>query len=241
MRIAVIADIHGNLDAFKCVLADMPSAAVDTVYSLGDNIGYGPQPEEVLALIRHHGIPSVMGNHELAIADPVILRWFNPTARTSLEWTRDMLSEMSRADILKLPTVLTAQQCRFVHGFPPDSPITYLFQVGDNALKQAFANITERLCFIGHTHELLMFSFDGKHLQRHDLARGEITLDPARRYLINTGSVGQPRDGNNNAKYVIWDTITGCLDIRFVPYDIASVVKKIEVAGLPESLAKRLW
>lgn len=241
MRIAIIADIHGNLDAFQCVLADMPTAAVDAVYSLGDNIGYGPQPEEVLALIRHHSIPSVMGNHELAIADPVILRWFNPTARTAIERTRDMLSEASIADIRKLPMVLTAQQCRFVHGFPPDSPITYLFQVNDNALQQAFATITERLCFVGHTHELLMISFDGKRLQRHDLAPGEFPLDPACRYLINAGSVGQPRDGNNNAKYVIWDTTTGCLDIRFVPYDIASVVKKIMDAGLPESLARRLW
>ncbi|MBI9083055.1 MAG: metallophosphoesterase [Desulfobacterales bacterium] len=241
MRIAVISDIHGNLDAFKCVLADMTPATVDTVYSLGDNVGYGPQPEEVLALIRHHGIPSVMGNHELALSDPVILRWFNPTARTSLERTRDMLSEVSLATIFDLPTALTAQQCRFVHGFPPDSPTTYLFQVGDSALEQAFSNITERLCFVGHTHELLMISFDGKHLRRHDLAQGVITLDPACRYLINIGSVGQPRDGNNNAKYVIWDTITDCLDIRFVPYDIASVVKKIEVAGLPEAHAKRLW
>ena len=241
MRIAVISDIHGNLDAFECVLADISSAVVDTVYSLGDNVGYGPQSEEVLDLIRSHGIPSVMGNHELALSDPVLLRWFNPTARASLERTRAMLSESSLNFIGSLPTVLTTKQCRFVHGFPPDSPVTYLFQVDDDALEKAFSHMAERLCFIGHTHELLMISSDGNHLQRHDLAQGQITLDPARRYLINIGSVGQPRDGNNNAKYIIWDTDTDCLDIRFVPYDIASVVKKIMDAGLPEAHANRLW
>ena len=241
MRIAVISDIHGNLDAFESVLEDMDQAAIDTVYCLGDNIGYGPQPEEVVALIRGHQIPSVMGNHELALADPIFLRWFNPTAKISLERTRAMLSEDTCAFVEDLPSFMIAEKCRFVHGFPPDSPTTYLFQVGDEALQRAFETMEERLCFVGHTHELNMISFDGKEMQRHNLPQGPTDLDADRRYIINIGSVGQPRDGNNQAKYIIWDSVSQSLDVRFVPYDIASVVKKIETAGLPESHAKRLW
>lgn len=241
MRIAVISDIHGNLEAFESVLADMADADVESVHCLGDNVGYGPQPQEVVDLLRRQGIPSVLGNHELALADPIFLRWFNPVARTSLERTRAMLSDETLDFIGSLPSSRVVEGCRFVHGFPPDSPTTYLFQVGDDGLEEGFASHGERICFVGHTHELVMLSFDGKAFERHGLPKGETALDAQRRYLINIGSVGQPRDGNNQAKYVILDTDSDRLDVRYVPYDIASVVKKIEDAGLPEAHAKRLW
>ena len=241
MRIAVISDIHGNLEAFEAVLADMDTAGVDTAYCLGDNVGYGPQPQEVVDRLRLRGIPSVMGNHELALSDPIFLRWFNPVARTSLERTRTMLSSDALDFLSGLPSAMVAEGCRFVHGFPPDSPTTYLFQVGDNGLEKSFVSHGERICFVGHTHELVMISHTGENMARHLLAQGEIHLDRDRRYLINIGSVGQPRDGNNRAKYIIWDKDRDVLETRFVPYDIAAVVKKIEAAGLPEAHAKRLW
>jgi predicted phosphodiesterase len=101
--------------------------------------------------------------------------------------------------------------------------------------------MTERLCFIGHTHTLEIIGYDGNDLQYEDLPKGLSHLDPAKKYIVNIGSVGQPRDSSNNAKYVIWDSLEDSLDVRFISYDIASVVKKIKVAGLPKEHAERLW
>jgi diadenosine tetraphosphatase ApaH/serine/threonine PP2A family protein phosphatase len=137
---------------------------------------------------------------------------------------------------------LVIYQSRFVHGFPPDSTDIYLFQVPNDILNQTFKKMKERLCFVGHTHELKLIGFDGKISQRIPLKEGTVNhLDLDRKYIINVGSVGQPRDGNNNAKYVIWNTSEDTLEVRFVPYDIASVVGKIIAAGLPKVHADRLW
>jgi predicted phosphodiesterase len=241
MRIAVISDIHGNMDALESVFADMDAARIDVIFSLGDNIGYGPEPEKVVKQLQDRRIPSVLGNHELAVNKPLYLKLFNPAAKRSIEKTATLLSENAIAYIAGLPNMRTFQDCRFVHGFPPESPVTYLFQASDAALEQAFDDTPERLCFVGHTHELALLGHDGGELFRQPLLEGKTRLDQNHRYLINAGSVGQPRDGNNNAKYMIWDSDEGILDVRFVAYDIARVVDKIMAAGLPEVHALRLW
>ena len=241
MKIAVISDIHGNFDAFERVLDDMAGCQVDAVVNLGDAIGYGPEPERVINTIRARGIPSISGNHEMAIKDTDHLNWFNPAARKSLLMTIDMLSQESRDFIADLNTHLTEHQCRFVHGFPPDSPFIYLFQVSDSSMRRVFSEMTEPLCFVGHTHLLEMVCYDGSHIDYLELSQGIVSLDKMNRYLINIGSVGQPRDGNNHAKYVIWDSAQCSLDVRFVAYDIAKVVGKIRDAGLPEEHGLRLW
>jgi predicted phosphodiesterase len=241
MRIAVISDIHGNFDAFEKVLDDIARCQVDAIVNLGDAIGYGPEPEQVINTIRTRRIPSISGNHEMAVNDSDHLSWFNPAARKSLLMTIDMLSQQSRDFIADLTTHLTEHQCRFVHGFPPDSPFIYLFQVSDTSMRRVFREMTEPLCFVGHTHLLEMVCYDGSQIDYLELPQGIVSLDKTRRYLINIGSVGQPRDGNNHAKYVIWDSARYSLDVRFVPYDIAKVVGKIRDAGLPEEHGLRLW
>jgi predicted phosphodiesterase len=242
MRVAIISDIHGNLDAFEQVLDDIDHSDIDAVVCLGDNVGYGPEPEQVIRQVRKRNIPCVMGNHERAVSDCTHLDRFNPTARKSLQKTMTMLSEESFNYIRKMKSSLVIYQSRFVHGFPPDSTDTYLFQVADDILDQTFRKMKERLCFVGHTHELKLIGFDGKVSQRIPLKEGIVThLDNDRKYIINVGSVGQPRDGNNNAKYVIWNTSEDSLEVRFVPYDIAAVVGKIIAAGLPKVHADRLW
>ncbi len=241
MKLAVVSDIHGNLEAFKQVLADIEQAGVETIISLGDNIGYGPESEKVMALIRSRKIPSIMGNHELALLDPSYLRWFNPLARESLNITSRTLSDATRHDIFALPKTLTEHNCRFVHGFPPDFITTYLFEVSKPEIEHALAQLKERLCFVGHTHKLELIGFDGDQLTRTRLKQGTIELDPQQRYIINSGSVGQPRDATNHAKYVIWDTATNRLEVRFVPYDHVSVAIKIITAGLPSVHADRLY
>ena len=241
MRLAIISDIHGNYDAFQQVLADIDRSGIDEVVSLGDNVGYGPEPDLVVQEIRTRQIPSVQGNHELALKDPEYLNWFNPSARKSLIKTRGLLSDESLHFIKKLEPFLTSHNCRFVHGFPPDSPLMYMFQLSDRSKIEVFEKSAERLCFIGHTHTLEIIGYDGRKLEYQDLPEGITPLDQNKNYIINIGSVGQPRDTSNDAKYAIWDSARDTIDIRFISYDIARVVKKIQDAGLPIEHANRLW
>jgi predicted phosphodiesterase len=241
MRIAVIADIHGNMEAFEQVLADIDHCGVDDVICLGDCIGYGPEPERVLQTVAARGIPCVLGNHELAIVDSRCLNWFNPLARESLIKTQAMLSPRSMAFIAALKRFEVRHSHRFVHGFPPDLPKMYLFQASRAKLLSTFDEMTEPLCFVGHTHQLELIGFDGRQLTQSPLAEGRIILSSEARYIINIGSVGQPRDGDNRAKYAIWDDASHDLEIRCIPYDIARTADKIIRAGLPVAHAKRLW
>jgi predicted phosphodiesterase len=241
MRLAIISDIHGNFEAFQQVLEDIDRLGIDAVVSLGDNVGYGPEPDRVIQEIRTRQIPSVQGNHELALKDTEYLNWFNPAARKSLKRTRELLSEQSYRFITELEPFLISYGCRFVHGFPPDSPLIYIFQVSDSSKIDVFEKMAERLCFIGHTHTLEIIGYDGQKLEYHDLPAGITGLERNKKYIINIGSVGQPRDGSSDAKYVIWDSADDTINVRFIPYAIAVVVKKIQAAGLPEEHANRLW
>ena len=241
MRIAILSDIHGNMDAFISVLEAVDVLAPDAVYSLGDNIGYGPEPEAVITMLRQRQIPSVLGNHELALIEPDYLNWFNPLARKSLEQSFQMLSEASVAFISRMKPALSAFDCRFVHGFPPNSSTTYVFQASDRAIRDTLARLPERICFIGHTHDLELISLAQHGVTRSRLVPGETRLKRDTSYLINVGSVGQPRDGTNQAKFALWDTDSHCLEIMAIPYDIDRVVNKIIEAGLPRQHANKLW
>lgn len=240
MKIAVLSDIHGNMDAFEQVLADIDARGIASVLSLGDNIGYGAEPERVVQALKTRGIPSVLGNHELAAKKPGFLGWFNPAARTSLTMTFRMLSAESMAFIAGLPDYRVIHGCRLVHGFPPDSPTLYLFQVPPERQQKALRDLPERICFVGHTHVLNLVSHDGSTLADVAFQEGTNRLDPALQYLANIGSVGQPRDGDPRAKYVIWDPDESTLDIRCVPYDAEAAAAKIIAAGMPAEHAHRL-
>jgi predicted phosphodiesterase len=240
MRIAFISDIHANMEAFTQVLADIDKSDIDAVYCLGDIVGYGPEPNQVVELIYDRNIPTVIGNHEMAVIDPEYLRSFNPFARDSLRKTIRLLSKDAIKFIRNLKPFIVVHDCRLVHGFPPDSPVTYLTHVSEKEIHQAFNQIEERFCYSGHTHELEIIAFDNRSITRTLLSSGTTCLYGENRYMISIGSVGQPRDGNNNAKYVIWDTSADIIDVRFIPYDISAVVDKIIAAGLPRTHARRL-
>jgi predicted phosphodiesterase len=241
MRLAIVSDIHGNMDAFAHVLADITRSDVNDIISLGDNIGYGPEPDLVVKSVQAHNIPSVVGNHELAIVKPKYLDWFNPIARESLIKTIKLLSDQSIRYISKQNSHLVSFGCRFVHGFPPKSALIYMFQVSDHRKKQIFDKLDERICFIGHTHILEKISYDGKTVKYNPLKKGIQRLSKDQKYILNIGSVGQPRDGDNRAKYVIWDSSQNTIEVKYIPYDIATTVKKIRAAGLPDEHAQRLW
>jgi predicted phosphodiesterase len=241
MRLAIMSDIHGNLEAFKEVLADIEAVEVDGVACLGDNVGYGPEPEAVVQLLREQNIPSVMGNHELSIVDPEYFSWMNPPAQQSLIITEELLSENTIRYLKTLPPSMPFHGSLCVHGCPPESITTYLFELSRSEFKETFLAMPEKVCFVGHTHDLELFSFDGQKVKDAPLEKGIVTLKKGEQYIVNIGSVGQPRDGNNNAKYVIWDDESGSLEVRFVPYDIAKTADKILELGLPEYNASRLW
>lgn len=240
MRTAIISDIHGNATALEEVLKDIKASSVDMTISLGDNIGYGPEPEKVIQLLRSNHIPSVIGNHELAVNRPKLLSWFNPIARTSLEKTISLMSESSFQYILNFNNCMVLNNLRFVHGFPPGSVTLYLFEMDEEKIKDVMIKMHEQLCFIGHTHILEIVTLDGNTISQNRLKEGVLKLDPKCKYLINAGSVGQPRDGTAHAKYIIVDTLADELTVKYITYDVSDTIKKIYQAGLPEQHALRL-
>lgn len=243
MRIAIIADIHGNLEAFRAVLADIDGNTanpVDHIVSLGDNIGYGAESEKVMDLIRERGIPSVLGNHELVVKHPRFYKWFNPQARATLKTTFAGLSGQTIGDIHRMAASRVRWGCRFVHGFPPKSVVLYLYQMSERNICRAFERIDETRCFIGHTHDLNLIRVAGNTARYLPFPPGATPLDIGCAYLINVGSVGQPRDGDNHAKYVIWDSMRSLVEVRYVRYDIEAAAQKIIEAGYPDYFATRL-
>ena len=240
MRLAILSDIHGNLEAFEAVLHDLEGRAVDRTLSLGDNIGYGADSEAVVNLVRGRGIKSVMGNHENGLSDPALLRWFNPGAREVLLKVKEMLSAQNLEWVGGLPSSLVVAGCRLVHGFPPSSVTTYLFENSDARIKRTMAELPEKLSFCGHTHDLLYYRLDQAGLSRHGFGKEPVQVRPGQRLLVNAGSVGQPRDGNPRAKYLIWDSARRSLSARFVAYDIPAAQAKIRALGFPDFYAARL-
>ncbi|SMC21734.1 Predicted phosphodiesterase [Desulfacinum hydrothermale DSM 13146] len=241
MKIALLSDIHGNLEALRRVLEDAATQAPDRMICLGDAIGYGPEPDQVVRVLTRKGIPTLLGNHELATIRPEIRDWFNPSARRSLERTLELLSPQVLELLHTWPQVLERDNALFVHGCPPDSITRYLFEVSDEDFPHLFETYPHRLCFVGHTHVLRWISWDGTDLERGVPGPQPLKLLPERRYIVNVGSVGQPRDGDNRAKYVLWDTESDTIQVRCVPYDIAATAEKILALGFPRINADRLW
>ena len=234
MRLAVISDIHSNLDALKAVLTDISKQSIDDIISLGDNIGYGPEPEAVIVNLKRYSIKSVLGNHEFALLDEDCLKTFNPYARKALLINRKKLSDQSKYYISTLKPCLVRHGCRFVHGIPPDSITDYIFKEPNQKLIHIIERLKERIAFVGHTHQLGIYELDNGILKKKILIEKRIVLAKSRKYIINAGSVGQPRDGYNEAKYVIWDIDEKTVEARFVSYDYHKVAIKIRKAGIPQ-------
>lgn len=248
-RIAVLSDVHGNLEALRSVLADMDALGLARIVNLGDMVGYGPEPDACVKLLRERGAESVLGNHELGLVEAQARNFFNPQAKRALDRTRALLSDESLMYFRTLPRTLTVEGALCVHGCPPGLVSKYLYELDDAGLRETFGLYPNRLCFAGHTHELERISLvkgqrDGK-IERKGLGKGPVELAPYARHIINAGAVGQPRDGNNRAKYLVWEpeteTSPAKLDVRFVAYDIAKTAAGIIEKGLPTVYADRLW
>ncbi|MCB2148342.1 MAG: metallophosphatase family protein [Deltaproteobacteria bacterium] len=241
MKIAILSDIHGNFEALKSVYADIQENDVDNLVCLGDMIGYGPEPEAVVNFMVEKGIAGVVGNHELATLEDALLEEMSGDARASILITRTLVTDNTLALIRKLPRYRILDDMRFVHGMPPDSATTYLTWVGDGEIAERMKAVPQRMIFVGHTHHPIGYSFDAIDLEVLILQEGKTRLRRNTRHLINVGSVGQPRDGDARARYVIYDTEADDVDLRFVPYDVRKTADRIVALGFPTYNAQRLF
>jgi diadenosine tetraphosphatase ApaH/serine/threonine PP2A family protein phosphatase len=243
MRIAVIADIHSNSEALTSVLAQLDREGIEAILNLGDLVGYNASPNECLELLQGRHTWSLAGNHDLALLDPERAQHFNIIAYEALMWCRqqvrpEFLEFLQGLPLLrKLPGSFLA-----CHGTPgnPDTYIAYHFQ-GKRVLKELYQHSDLRVCFFGHTHRRALWYRDirGKVALRQ-ISPERMQLSPEEHYLINPGSVGQPRDGNPEAAYAIFDDETASIEFKSVPYDISGAQRRILAAGLPPYLAERL-
>jgi predicted phosphodiesterase len=240
MRIAILSDIHGNLEAFQAVIANMETRHLNKVICLGDLIGYGPDPEEVVSLFQKKGYFSVLGNHEAALQTKKMRDWLNFQAQENSLHTEKLLSPQNITFCCELEKSAIIAEALCVHGFPPDSVVKYSTRVTDDEFVSFFENSKDNLCFVGHSHELLLVSWENGKLHKKSLTKGVYSLSASAKYLINAGSVGQPRDGNNNAKYLIWDTEKAIIEVIFVPYDTQTTIQKIIDRGFPKAYGLRL-
>jgi predicted phosphodiesterase len=240
MRLAVISDIHSNLEAFEAVLKDISENNADDIISLGDNIGYGSQPEEVIVNLKRHNILSVIGNHELAFLDEAYLATFNPHARKALIINKKKMSDSAKHYISNLPYCMVQYGARFVHGLPPDTIASYVFKAPEQKLIGIMGRLKQSISFVGHTHQLEIYELNQNVLKKKEFFKSIVLLAKDARYIINVGSVGQPRDGYNEAKYVIWDMVQNTMEPRFVSYDYKKAAKKIIKAGIPARFADQL-
>jgi predicted phosphodiesterase len=241
VRTAVLADIHANLAALEAVLADIQAEGISDIVTLGDNIGYGPDPDEVTQELIKHQVLSIQGNHEYALSNPAYYLRMNPDPKKSLDLTRTMLSEKSLAYAFGLQPVIIHHGARLVHGCPPKSQTAYLLSPSDKMLEKLFASFPEKICFYGHTHTRNFFEQGKDPLLGQNISSSTLHLENGRKYLINPGSVGQPRDGiNNHAKYIIWERECGSVTFRETEYDVMKTVDKLRRLGFPAFNATRL-
>lgn len=240
MKIAVLSDIHSNLEAFQQVLKDIEGEGIKKIISIGDNIGYGPDPEEVMKLLLQKGIQSTLGNHEITVKQKSFINWFNPVAQKTVNYTLSRLSEKSVNRINEFKPFIIFKGARFVHGVPKKSLTIYIYQLSESILLKKFSKTDERLCFIGHTHALGLIEYNGTGVEKYELKEGINKLNKEKKYIINIGSVGQPRDDDNRAKYVIWDSDADTVKLKYIKYDYKTTYRKILDAGLPEQYANRL-
>ncbi len=247
MRVAVLSDIHGNLEALSAVMGALASDRIDRYCCLGDIVGYGADPAACLERLYDCDAVMVAGNHDAACVGKLDLGWFNEAARTALLWTREQLSFTDLDRLRRLPLITTVEPFTLVHG-TLTHPARFEYLVD---LAQAIDTVTAcrtLFCLVGHTHEAGWLEYDraNRRIMRVVTSAnefGDIAFSAdaeARRYLLNPGSVGQPRDGDPRASVAIIDTEQTRVAIRRIPYDVAAAQRKIRDAGLPSFLADRL-
>ena len=234
----IVSDIHSNLEELEAVLAAIDEIRVDALLCLGDIVGYGPSPNEVCDLLRARSVISIAGNHDEAAAGAGYDR-FNPQAKAALQWTREQLTEDNREYLRGLPRERRFEGFTIVHGAPV-AHFDYIMNVDD--AHRAFERAESPLTFVGHSHVAEVYYQDaaGRTFQQRLLHGGRIDIVPEFRYIVNVGSVGQPRDRNPHASFGVYDAAARVVEIRRVGYDVDAVQARFAKASLPPILSERL-
>ena len=241
MNVAILADIHGNFDALSVVGAELTRRRPDRVYHLGDLAGYNAQPEECVRWAMAHTAGGISGNHDAVACGRATGRNFHAAARKAALWSRERISEEGRGYLSSLPVQRSIEGgALLVHGAPSE-PGRYLDSVDHAAqeLSTLFASVATGPIFFGHTHVA------GGFVRRKDgrvepVPAKEFRLLPGERALLNPGSVGQPRDRDRDASFLLFDTVAGKVTWIRVPYDVEAACRKVLEAGLPREFADRL-
>lgn len=240
MKIGIISDIHGNVEALQAVLEKLKN--VDKIVCLGDIVGYGADPVYCIEKIRELEAPCIMGNHEGAVTGELDLQYFNEDARQAIQWTKRQLKNRDFGYLSRLKRKITiSQDILGVHGSPRQPLWEYILD--KQTAEEIFNHFDFKIYFIGHSHIAGYFSFHQKNQVVHYFSAingAEIAIQKDYSYIINCGSVGQPRDRNPQASFAIFDTEQLIVHIIRIDYPIAKAQDKINRANLPGFLAERL-
>ncbi|MBD3419401.1 MAG: metallophosphoesterase [Chitinivibrionales bacterium] len=239
MRYAIVSDIHGNKEALLAVVKDTEKRLIDEVICLGDVVGYYPDPEACIDIVRESTSSCLAGNHDYAAIGRVDTKTFTYYAYTAMEWTKKNLSEKSKDYLASLPLTVRRENLFFSHSSPSTrEPWAYVFPDSELAVYEAFSALTCQLSFIGHTHwPSIMYQEDEKIILHSDHS---IDMKDNCFYLVNVGSVGQPRDFDPRSCYAIFDSRLRRIELVRVEYDFTLTQRKIVENNLPLFLAERL-
>ncbi len=238
MKLAILSDVHGNLDALESVIKDFQREGADHVAFLGDAVGYGAEPNECLARIRELTQWVVAGNHDWGAVGLTDIEGFNPAAHAAIVWTGQTLLAENAEYLRGLRLSLKKEGITFVHA-SPENPGEWHYLITFPEAEEGFRALAGDLAFIGHSHRPLALAM-GPNGEVGVVDRDRFSLIRGVRYIINVGSVGQPRDGNPDAAYGLYDDSKKEFILKRLPYNIQAARKKILEAGLPPFLARRL-
>jgi len=234
----IFSDVHANLEAFEAVLREFDDISPDRIICLGDIVGYGASPHKCIEIARGLTDHIVAGNHDFGVVGLTDIQYFNSIARAAIHWTAARITSEDKEFLKSLPLVYREQgKLRAVHASPSQPAMWHYIFTPHQALAE-FKHFDEPICFIGHSHQAAIYELIDEHTVR--AVQESIEIRQGRRYMINVGSVGQPRDFDPRACFCVYDSERGRIHFRRVAYDIATAQEKIVQAGLPPVLATRL-
>ena len=246
MRYGIFSDIHSNLEALEAVIKAYKSEGIDIYLCLGDIVGYGANPVECIQITKDIAQIIIAGNHDWAVVGLFSLEYFNEWARQAVLWTQKRIDLANRDFLSSSRLIYENEDLVLVHG-SLNHPEEFNYMVDILQASRTFALMAKSICFLGHTHSIGLFiqdkqgRIDGERSRRVDYQREvRLKLKKGYRYIVNVGSIGQPRDGNNKASFCIYDTKKQEVLIKRIAYDIKSAQEKILACGLPQFLAARL-
>jgi predicted phosphodiesterase len=239
MRYAILSDIHANLAALEAVLDDLKERGIDELWCLGDTVGYGPSPNECIELLRSFENFCIAGNHDWGSTGKISISEFNQDAAFACQWTKGILTAENAGYLRNLPEIVERDDITMAHG-SPRRPIWEYIMNSEEA-RENLPYFKTPFCLVGHTHISLVFHQGKRRVPvfRHLDDGEEIALSEGR-YIINPGSVGQPRDGDPRGSYAVYDAEAKKVTLYRVPYDIAQTQQRMREEGLPRFLIERL-